>query len=228
MAWGRIKLVTEAHRIIRPVCLSIVAIAVLACAMAIVGWNVTSLILGAIFLLIACVLIYQVHHSVRHLHCRSSDLEMAAAQAEQHYVGVLRKIVRFVEARDEYLRDHSERVGQLSEKIAGQLNLPVETCEAMMLAGQLHDIGMMAIPEKILSQRSRLGAADFRCVMEHPDIAFEVLEPLKSLEGILPAIRYHHERMNGTGYPHGLSGQSIPIEAQILAVADAYDAMTHD
>jgi len=98
----------------------------------------------------------------------------------------------------------------------------------MNLAGRLHDIGMLAVPQSIVAQRSTLGAEAFRSIKEHPSISWEALKPLELLEEVLPAIRHHHERMNGTGYPSGLSGEEIPLTARILAVADAYDAMTHD
>ena len=98
----------------------------------------------------------------------------------------------------------------------------------MNLAGRLHDIGLLAVPESILEQRAGISEGDFRSIKRHPSIAWEVLNPLKSLAEILPAIRHHHERMNGTGYPSGLSGEEVPLAARILAVADSYDAMTHD
>jgi len=224
----RIKLVSEARQVVRSVCLSVIAIAIVSCVMALKGWHVASLILGGLIVLIAGVLVFQVHWAVGQLNRQSNIVRQAAGQAEAHYVNVLRRIVRFVEARDNYKRGHSHRVGRLSEQIARKLSLPEARCSLLNLAGQLQDIGLMAIPERILNERTHLGADAFRFVRRHPQVSYEVLRPLESLRDVLPGIRYHHERMNGTGYPAGLVGQEIPIEARILGVADAYDAMTHD
>lgn len=230
MRIGKIRLVCGTHQTIRLVCLSMVATSVIATAMAIVGFrmNMTNLVLGGVFVLIAGVLVFQVQLSLRALRGRSESLQQAATEAERHYVDVLGRIVKYVEARNKYTTGHSERVGAVSEKIGRELGFDTEMCQSLNLAGQLHDIGMLAIPERIIQRRSELGVDAFRCVMEHPEVAFEVLRPLQSLAGILPAIRHHHERMNGTGYPTGLSDEGIPIEAKILAVADSYDAMIND
>ncbi|HUS47107.1 MAG TPA: HD domain-containing phosphohydrolase, partial [Phycisphaerae bacterium] len=83
-------------------------------------------------------------------------------------------------------------------------------------------------PGSVRMLRSRLAVAEFRTVQKHPEVSYQVLRPLRSVAPILPAIRYHHERMNGSGYPEGLKGDKIPLGASIIAVADSYDAMTHD
>ena len=95
-------------------------------------------------------------------------------------------------------------------------------------AGRLHDVGLLAIPAGTLSERRWISAESFRCVQEHCRIGYEILRPLCSLGDALGAVRHHHERMNGTGYPDGLAGEGIPLGARVLAVADTYDAMTHD
>jgi HD-GYP domain-containing protein (c-di-GMP phosphodiesterase class II) len=98
----------------------------------------------------------------------------------------------------------------------------------LSLAGRLHDIGLLAVPRDVLEKSTSLDREEFRIIKKHSEVSYEVLKPLGCLEDVLPAIRFHHERMNGTGYPSGLVGQAIPLEARIVAVADAYDAMTHD
>ncbi len=230
MKIGKMTLVCGDRQTIRLVCLSMVAAGVIATAMAIVGFrmNITNLVLGGVFVLIAGVIVFQVQISLRALRGRSESLQQAATEAERHYIDVMRRLVKYVEARNKYTTGHSDRVGVLAEKIGREMGFGQEMCQSLNLAGQLHDIGMLAIPEHILHRRTELGVDAFRCVMEHPEIAFEVLKPLKSLADILPAIRHHHERMNGTGYPSGLSDAGIPVEARILAVADSYDAMTND
>ena len=192
------------------------------------GWNAVTLALGGVIVLIATLTVVQVHQAICDLRRQSDMIRRAATEAEQHYVEVLWRIVRFVEARHKYTRGHSERVAALSEQIARKMGLPVQRCDELRMAGRLHDLGMIAVPQKIVNGRDRIGADSFRIVKKHPEAAYEILKPLKSLSGALPAVLAHHERMNGTGYPSGLGGTEIPIEARILAVADAYDAMTHD
>ena len=92
----------------------------------------------------------------------------------------------------------------------------------------MHDIGMVAIPQQMVNTKARIDVQGFRQIKKHSEIGYEVLKPLESLAEVLPAVRYHHERMNGTGYPAGRRGDEIPLAARILAVADSYDAMTHD
>jgi len=224
----RIKLVAEAREVVRPVCISVVAMAVVASAMAAKGWHVHSAVLGGVIAVVALAMIYQVHRSVSHLHQRSVDVREMASRCEHHYLDVLRRIIAAVEGRDKYTQGRSERIGMLCERISRELGLPEEQCRLMYLAGQLHDIGLLAVPEKILNKPASLTATDSKVVEQHSEVSCEVLQPLTMLTKALPAIRHHHERMNGTGYPAGLSGEAIPLEARILAVADAYDAMTHD
>jgi len=224
----RIRLIAEARQVVRPVCVSVVAIGILAVVMAFVGWGAAGVVLGGIIAGIAALMVLQVHWAIRHLHFQSHSARRAADEAEEHYVEVLWSIVRYVEARDRIMDGHSERVSELAEQIARKMRLGGDRCRTIRLAGRLHDVGMIAVPEKIIKQRSRLGVEGFRTIMQHPEVAYQLLKPLNSLAGALPAIRHHHERMNGTGYPAELSGKDIPLDARILAVADAYDAMTHD
>jgi HD-GYP domain-containing protein (c-di-GMP phosphodiesterase class II) len=148
---------------------------------------------------------------------------------ETHCLEVLRRVVHSVEKRDRYWSGHSENVGRLAESIARELNLPEQTCVSAGLAGQLHDIGLIAVPEAMLKGNVRLGLSDYRNIKQHSELGYDLPRPLDCLnEDVLLAVRHHHERMNGTGYPGGLEGQTIPLEARILAVADTYDAMTHD
>lgn len=185
-------------------------------------------VLAGLVLLVAVWALSRVHFSFWKMRRYWSHARESAAQAEQHYLGVLKRIMQCVESRDKYTIGHSERVGRLAVQMSQKLGLSDEICQKMEMAGYLHDIGMIAVPEHILAQQSSLGVENFRTVQKHSEVGYEVLLPLESLAEVLPAIRFHHERMNGTGYPSGLEGASIPIEARILAVADAYDAMTHD
>jgi len=224
----RIKILDEARKVVRPVCLSVVAISILAVVMAFTGWQTVTSLLGGVLLVIAAQMVYQVHRAVECLKGQTNRLTADASQAERHYVDVLWGMVRFVEARDRFTEGHSQRVAELSERIARKLSLPPEICTAVKDAGRLHDLGMLAVSDKTLDQYAQLGADELETVKRHPEAAYEILRPLQSFKMVLPAIRYHHERMNGTGYPDGLVGDDIPIEARILAVADTYDAITHD
>ena len=214
--------------IVRPILVSLVALAVVACAMAAKGWHVGTIALGGILVLLSALLLIQVHKAVSHLHSRSSTIEQAACEAERHYISVLRRIVALSDARDRYFDGHSLRVGKMASQLSRRLGLDERTCELMELAGELHDLGMLAIPDRLWNQRAKMDGAAFSTIKQHCDIAFEMLAPLRSLAPVLPAIRHHHERMNGTGYPQGLAGEKVPLEARILAVADTYDALTHD
>ncbi len=225
---SRTNVLRGTFQVVRPVCVFLVAIVVAAAAIAVEGWGLSSAGLAVVITLIGGLLIMQVYRVIQEHRHHSAQLHLAAIRAEEHYVEVLRRIVYFVEGRDKYNEGHSKRVGELAVKIAHRLKLPPATCKQMELAGHLHDIGMMAIPGDILTRRSRLGVEAFNLAKKHPGIGYEVLEPLVSLRGILGAVRHHHERMNGTGYPSGLKGQDIPLSARIIAVADSYDAMTHD
>ncbi|MCA9134290.1 MAG: HD-GYP domain-containing protein, partial [Planctomycetales bacterium] len=108
----------------------------------------------------------------------------------------------------------------------GILGLSTAACQEIYLAGILHDIGKIGVPDSILKKDGPLSEAEFRVICQHPEIGYHTVEPLGHLQFALPGILYHHERWDGAGYPHGLRGQSIPLMARILAVADAFDALT--
>ena len=218
----------ETYQAIRPIGVSVLAITIIACVMIGQGWQHFSLLLAGVILLLTGIIIAQVHRSVSNLRRQHSDIQHAATVAQTHYVSVLQRIIRFAETRDKHSKGSSERVGRLAEAMATQMGLDDEKVRLMNLAGQLRDIGMLAISENLTGRRMALGGRDFRAMQKHADISYEMLKPLDSLKDILPAIRHHHERMNGTGYPNGLAGDKLPLEARILAVADSYDAMTHD
>jgi HD-GYP domain-containing protein (c-di-GMP phosphodiesterase class II) len=118
-------------------------------------------------------------------------------------------------------------VTQMGHELGTRLGLDEDACDKLIIAGQLHDIGLLAVPESVV-RNQQFGPREHRAVQKHSEVSYEVLRPLEMLADVLPAIRSHHERLNGTGYPQGLAGENIPLFARILAVADAYDAMTHD
>ncbi len=223
-----VKFMPDASQLVRGVLVFLAGIAVAACAMALAGSHVASAVMGGVIVFTGIIMTYNVRRAMSDLSDQSARTSRAAAEAEQHYIMVLRKIITFVETRDGYTKGRSQRIGDLAEKIAAELGLDSHKCRMLNLAGQLHDIGMLAVPESVINRRGQLTTSEFRIVEKHADVSYELLKPLKSVQGVLGAIRHHHERMNGTGYPEGLQGRDIPTEARILAVADAYDAMTHD
>jgi len=218
----------ETGRVLRPVALCVGGVVIAATALVVSPWHAVSGILCALLVLVTGVMVARLWRAMHTLHRMSSDAWTSIADCEEHYATVLRRIMKFVEAREKHGGGHSERVGGLASRIASQLGMSESECERMGLAGELHDIGLLAIPEGVLNQHSRIGVAEFRTIQKHSEVSYEILKPLESLRDVLPAIRYHHERMNGTGYPAGIRDEDIPLGARILAVADAYDAMTHD
>ncbi|MHC4986055.1 MAG: HD-GYP domain-containing protein [Planctomycetota bacterium] len=170
----------------------------------------------------------QLHRTFSTAHGQVVSIRESAEEAERHCLDVFNIMIGFVEGRDRYWKGHSDNVGRLAEQIARQLGLSDQRCHQLKLAGHLHDVGLLAVPEAMLNKDAKLGLEAFRHVTEHAEISYELLKPLDSMQPVLDDVRYHHERMNGTGYPKGLTGEAIPLGARILAVADSFDAMTHD
>jgi HD-GYP domain-containing protein (c-di-GMP phosphodiesterase class II) len=133
-----------------------------------------------------------------------------------------------VELRDADTGEHSSRVAELARATAVGLGLDGRRAEDAYLAGWLHDVGKVSIPDSILHKRTELTAAEWRLIHRHPTIGADIVAQIPSLARLAPFIRSHHERYGGGGYPHDLRGEGIPLEGRIIAVADAFDAMTSD
>lgn len=144
------------------------------------------------------------------------------------YINTIKSLVSAVEARDKYTRGHSEKVTRFSMDIAAAIGLPKDDKVMLAYCGRLHDIGKIAIPDAILNKQSALTPSEMAEIHLHPAKGVEILSNLKFLEGGMPAIRHHHERYDGKGYPEGLKGRDIPILARIIGCADAFDAMTSE
>ena len=130
-----------------------------------------------------------------------------------------------VEARDPYTEGHCDRLSHYASELGRHLGLDDESIVALKRGGVLHDIGKISIPDEILNKGSNLTAQEWEIMKQHPMIGENICTPLKSLRGVLPIIRSHHEHWNGTGYPDGLRGHDIPLLARILQVVDVYDAL---
>ena len=145
----------------------------------------------------------------------------------ERFVAVMLSFAEAVDVRFSGSARHSETVGRYAEMMARQLGLSEQRVGRVRLAGMLHDIGKAGIPDAILHKPGKLTDAEFAHVRTHPDLGAQFLEH-ECLDDVRAWVRAHHERPDGRGYPLGLSGEEIPIEARIVAVADAYEAMTSD
>lgn len=145
-------------------------------------------------------------------------------QSEQ----VLLSMARCIEGKDPGTEGHCERLSAYAARFADLLGLPEELRQALVIGGILHDLGKVAVPDSILLKEGPLTEEEFAVMKQHPVIGESICAPMKSFRNVLPIIRHHHERMNGTGYPDGLAGEAIPITARILQVVDVYDALTTD
>lgn len=164
----------------------------------------------------------------------SSLCAVAIDKAQTHqalqdlFWDLVRAMVSMLDARNPYTRGHSERVTEFSISIAVELGLSEADCERIRLSGLLHDIGKVGIPDSILLKDGRLTDEEFKLMKLHPEIGYRILAPIKQMRPYLDGVRYHHERLSGCGYPLGLKGDEIPLDARIIAVADVFDALTSD
>lgn len=142
--------------------------------------------------------------------------------------GAISSLARALNARDGYTRFHSDAVARLSVRIARRLRLANQDVERIYLAGQLHDIGKIGIPDAILQKPGRLDAEEYGIIKTHSTVGADILAPIPGMGPVAKAIRHHHERFDGKGYPDGLQGLHIPLWARIVAVADTYDALTNN
>ena len=152
---------------------------------------------------------------------------LAAGPDEAGRYRAAASLAKAVDARDTYTGSHSERVSELAARIAIRLGLEPEQVELTRLAGSLHDLGKLAVPEEILRKPGALSDSERLVLERHPQIGFRMLDSL-GVDPVAEIVLHHHERWDGTGYPDGLSGEDIPLCARIIFVADAYDAMTSD
>ena len=141
---------------------------------------------------------------------------------------VMFALSRTVEARDNYTEQHLHRVAGRAVELAILLGVPEGELDIVRLGGLLHDLGKIGVPDRVLHKPAALDRDEYALVRRHPEIGAEIVRPLRPFHGPEPAVLHHHERFDGTGYPYGLGGEDIPLSARIVAVADAFDAMTTD
>jgi HD-GYP domain-containing protein (c-di-GMP phosphodiesterase class II) len=136
-----------------------------------------------------------------------------------------------VDAKDRLTYNHSQHVAVISHLLALAMGFNAKQADVVHMAGHLHDIGKIGIPDAVLNKRGKFTDADWKCMKRHPDIGAKIVAPVKvfkSSEGILEIIRHHHEKFDGSGYPENLQGKNIPIGARIVAVADTLSALIQD
>jgi putative nucleotidyltransferase with HDIG domain len=155
-----------------------------------------------------------------------ASVALAEAQTEAAYTGSIRALATALDARDPYTAGHSDRVSVLSVAICRQLDMPAADVEVVRLGALLHDIGKIGVPDDVLRKPGALTAAEFDVIKLHPALGARMLRSVPFLAPHIPIVELHHERPDGRGYPFGLRADDIPLDARIVHVADAYDAMT--
>jgi putative two-component system response regulator len=158
--------------------------------------------------------------SLLKLKYRTDELERAES--------VLFTLARSIEGKDPYTHGHCERLSDYSTRLGEHLGLSEEQLVALRRAGTVHDIGKIAVPDAILLKPSRLTEDEWKLIYEHPVVGERICAPLKSFRLVLPIIRHHHEKFDGSGYPDKLQGEEIPLTARVLQIVDVYDALTTD
>jgi HD-GYP domain-containing protein (c-di-GMP phosphodiesterase class II) len=141
-------------------------------------------------------------------------------------IGVVKSLVSAIEAKDRYTRGHSVRVTRYAVMIGKMMQLNQEQRNTLRWASILHDIGKIGISDSVLNKKGPLTNEEFGLIKQHPKKGYQILEPVEQISYILPVVLHHHERYDGKGYPEGLTGDAIPIEARVIAVADTFDAIT--
>ncbi len=143
-------------------------------------------------------------------------------------LGLIHCLSSALDARDAYTAGHSERVARMAVRLAEQMRLPTVACGDLYLAGLLHDLGKIGVPDAVLLKPGPLTDAEFAVVKDHPVIGERIVGQVKQLKHLCPGVRWHHERWDGKGYPDGRAGEDVPLMGRLLAVADSLDAMTSD
>ena len=158
----------------------------------------------------------------------SAAMMLYVQRVKKKSLDLVSSLAKALDFRDTYTYDHSESVSKYAVQIAKRMNLPKDICHHIQIGGLLHDIGKIGIPENILTKPGKLNDAEYNIIKTHPQIGYDILKHVDYFKnnGILDIVLYHHEHFDGTGYPAGLKGSDIPLEARIVAVADTYHAMT--
>jgi HD-GYP domain-containing protein (c-di-GMP phosphodiesterase class II) len=153
-------------------------------------------------------------------------LKNAARLNNELFMGTIKALAEAIDEKDPYTRGHSDRVNRYAVLLARQMGLSSKLIREIYISSLFHDIGKIGIEDKILQKPAALTDQEFAIMKHHPEKGAQMLSPIKAMRDIIPGIRFHHERWDGSGYPLALKGEAIPLAARIVAVADAFDAMT--
>ncbi len=159
---------------------------------------------------------------------RTEQVRKQGEELQEVSLATLRALIRAMEAKDPYLKGHSEKVAELGVKMAMHLDLDIPEIEDVRVACLLHDIGMIAVRESVLHKEGKLTEEEYAHVQEHVEVGANILRPLTNLGKAIEYIRCHHERLDGTGYPRGLAGDEMSLGAQIVGVAEIYISLTEE
>ena len=161
-----------------------------------------------------------------HIEQYVDQLKAAAAENRELFLGSIRMLAAAIDEKDPYTRGHSGRVAKYSIIIGDGLGLSAEELDRLRIAALLHDVGKIGVDDRVLKKPGKLTDEEFELMKQHTVKGANIMRPVSQLKDMLPGIELHHERMDGQGYPYGLSGDQIPIMARIIAVADTFDAIT--
>lgn len=157
-----------------------------------------------------------------------ANLAKAAEENRELFVGTVKALAAAIDGKDKYTRGHSERVARISVAIGRRMNLPDDELEKLRISALLHDVGKIAIDDNILKKPAALTDEEFEIMKQHPVRGYKIMSQIPAMKDFLPGMYMHHEMVNGKGYPQGLTGDQIPLQAKIVSVADTFDAMTID
>ena len=153
-------------------------------------------------------------------------VQRAARENQELFLSSIRALAAAIDAKDPYTRGHSERVARYASAIAREMALPTDEARKVRLSALLHDVGKIGVDDRIIRKPTALTDDEFELMKAHPVKGAAIMETIPQLADIIPGMKYHHEKWEGGGYPDGLKGEQIPLQARIVAVADAFDAMT--
>jgi PAS domain S-box-containing protein/putative nucleotidyltransferase with HDIG domain len=156
------------------------------------------------------------------------DIDLSYQDLKGLHEGLIHSFVNAIDTKSKWTKGHSERVTLFSVAIARYMKLNREEIEKLRIASLLHDIGKLGTYDVILDKPGRLNAEEYALIKKHPEKGAEILKPIKQLRNIISIVMHHHEQMDGSGYPGGLTGENIPLMARIVHVADSFDSMTAD
>lgn len=157
-----------------------------------------------------------------------NDIKHNLSATESHLFTSLKTLLGTISAKDRYTLGHSERVMEYAIEIGKEIGLDEEDIKILRIAALLHDIGKIEIPQSVLNKKEKLTDEEFELIKKHPVYSAEIIKPLANLGKLHSIVLHHHERYDGKGYPSGIKGEGIPLEARILSVADSFDAMLSD